>query len=160
MSTVRLRERMPSCKPLGIATLPGHALRFHKRSVDRSGKCTAFATDNEDNVIGVLFSFDPAERALLDRAEGVGNGYEHATVTVINDKGRRRKVLTYLATPDYIDESLKPYGWYKDFVLAGATEHDLPPEYVAEYIQSVETIDDPDKARDTKQRATLENRSG
>ncbi len=160
MSTVRLRERMPSCKPLGIATLPGHALRFHKRSVDRSGKCNAFAADNQDNVIGVLFSFDPAERALLDRAEGIGNGYEHATVTVINDKGRRRKVLTYLATADYIDDSLKPYGWYKDFVLAGATEHELPPEYVAEYIQSVETIDDPDKARDEKQRATLENPSG
>jgi hypothetical protein len=69
-------------------------------------------------VIGVLFSFDPAERAKLDEAEGVGSGYEHAIVTVINEKGRRRKVLTYLATPDYIDDRLKPYGWYKDFVLA------------------------------------------
>lgn len=61
-------------------------------------------------MIGVLFSFDPTERAKLDKAEGVGNGYAHATVTVVNDKDRRRKVLTYLATPDY---SLKPYGWYK-----------------------------------------------
>ncbi len=34
-------------------------------------------------------------------------------VTVINEKGRRQKVLTYLATPDYIDDSLKPYRWYK-----------------------------------------------
>jgi hypothetical protein len=42
MSTARLRERMPSCKPLGTATLPGHALRFHKRSTDKSGKCNAF----------------------------------------------------------------------------------------------------------------------
>ncbi|TXR49468.1 hypothetical protein [Phyllobacterium endophyticum] len=44
----------------------------------------------------------------LGKAVGDGNGYEHATV--INDKGRRRKVLTYLATPDYIDDSLKLYG--------------------------------------------------
>jgi hypothetical protein len=93
----------------------------------------------------------------LDEAEGVGSGYEHAMVTVINDKGRRRKVLTYLATPDYIDDSLKPYGWYKDFVLAGGREHDLPPEYIAEYIQSVEAIEDPNKTRDKKQRATLES---
>jgi AIG2-like family. len=100
MSTARLRKRMPSCKPLGIATLPGHALRFHKRSMDKSGKCNAFASGNDNSVIGVLFSFDPAERAKLDEAEGVGSGYEHAMVTVINDKGRRRKVLTYLATPD------------------------------------------------------------
>lgn len=106
-------------------------------------------------MIGVLFSFDPAERAKLDKAEGVGSGYEHATVTVINDKGHRRKVLTYLATPDYIDDNLKPYAWYKDFVLAGGREHDLPPGYIAEYIESVEAIDDPNEARDKKQRATL-----
>ncbi len=104
-----------------------------------------------------MFSFDPAERAKLDEAEGVGAGYEHEMVTVINEKGRRRKVLIYLATPDYIDDSLKPYGWYKDFVLAGAREHGLPTEYIAEYIQSVEAIDDPNKTRDKKQRATLAN---
>ncbi|MES0135200.1 gamma-glutamylcyclotransferase [Mesorhizobium sp. M0016] len=155
MSTARLRDRMPSCNPIGIATLPGHTLRFHKRSVDESGKCNAFATGDENSVIGVLFSFDPTERAKLDKAEGVGSGYEHATVTVINDKGRRRKVLTYLSTPDYIDDSLKPYSWYKDFVLAGGREHGLPPEYIAEYIQSVEAIEDINKRRNRKQRATL-----
>jgi len=157
MSTARLRKRMPSCKPLGIATLPGHAPRFHKRSMDKSGKCNAFASGNDNSVIGVLFSFDPAERAKLDEVEGVGSGYEHAMVTVINDKGRRRKVLIYLATPDYIDDSLKPYGWYKDFVLAGARQHGLPPEYIAKYIQSVEAIEDPNKTRNKKQRATLES---
>jgi len=155
MSTARLRKRMPSCKPLGIATLPGYALRFHKRSTDKSGKCNALASRNDNSVIGVLFSFDPAERAKLDEAEGVGSGYEHSMVTVINEKGRRRKVLTYLATPDYIDDSLKPYGWYKDLVLAGGREHGLPPEYMAEYIQSVEPIEDPNKTRDKEQRATL-----
>jgi hypothetical protein len=141
MSTARLRKRMPSCKPLGIAKLPGHALRFHKRSADKSGKCNAFASGNNNIVVGVLFSFDPAERAKLDEAEGVGRGYEHAMVTVINEKGRRRKVLTYLATPDYIDDSLKPYSWYKDLVVAGGREHGLPPEYIAEYIESVEAIE-------------------
>jgi hypothetical protein len=155
MSTARLRERMPSCKPLGLATLPGHALRFHKRSVDGSGKCNALATEDGESVIGVLFSFDPAARAALDKAEGVGSGYEHASVTVINEKGRRRKVLTYLAMPDYIDESLRPYGWYKEFVLAGAREHGLPPDYVAQHIESVEEIDDADNAREMRHRATL-----
>jgi hypothetical protein len=156
MSTARLRERMPSCKPLGTATLPGHALRFHKRSTDKSGKCNAFASGNEDSVVGVLFSFDPADRTKLDKAEGVGAGYEHVMVTVINEKGRRRKVLTYLATPDYIDDSLKPYGWYKDFVLSGGREHGLPPAYIAEFIESVESVEDLDERRANKQRATLE----
>jgi hypothetical protein len=93
-------------------------------------------------------------RAKLDQAEGVGSGYEHAMVTVINDKGRRRKVLTYLASPAYIDDNLKPYAWYKDFVLAGARKHCLPSEYLAEYVERVEAIDDPDKVRDKRQRAT------
>jgi cation transport regulator ChaC len=155
MSTARLSKRMPSCKPLGIATLLGHELRFHKRSTDKSGKCNAFASGDENSVIGVLFSFDPAERAKLDQAEGVGNGYEHAMVTVINDKGCRRKVLTYLATPDYIDDNLKPYSWYKDFVIAGGREHGLPPEYIAQYIQSVDAIEDPNRSRDKKRRAAL-----
>lgn len=155
MSTARLRTRMPSCKPLGIATLPGHSLRFHKLSTDGSGKCNAFASGNDDRVIGVLFSFDPAERALLDKAEGVGNGYEHAIVTVINEEGRRRKVLTYLATPDFIDDRIKPYSWYKDFVLVGAREHGLPPEYITHCIESVEAVDDPNTTRDKKHRATL-----
>jgi hypothetical protein len=123
--------------------------------VDKSAKCNACASGNDNSVIGILFSFDPAERAELDKAEGVGSGYEHAMVTVINDKGRRRKVLTYLATSDYIDDSLKPYGWYKDFVLAGGKEHGLPPEYIAEFIESVEAIEDPDETRDKKQRSRL-----
>lgn len=156
MSTARLRERMPSCKPLGIATLLRHELRFHKRSKDKSGKCNAYATDDpDDSVVGVLFSFDPKERSKLDKAEGVGNGYEHANVTVINDKGRRRKVLTYVATADYIDDALQPYDWYKDFVLAGAEEHALPEEYVDEFIRSVASIPDPNKGRDKRERATL-----
>ena len=141
--------------PSLIATLPGHALRFHKRSRDKSGKCNAFAVGDGQSVVGVLFSFDPVERAKLDKAEGVGNGYEHATVTVVNDKGRRRKVLTYLASPNAIDDSLAPYSWYKDFVLAGCAEHGVPTDYVAACVQSVEATEDSDRARDARERAKL-----
>jgi hypothetical protein len=157
MLTARLRQRMPSCRALGIATLPDHELRFHKRSRDKSAKCNAFAGGNNGRVIGVLFSFAPAERVRLDEAEGVGSGYEHATVTVIDQNGRRQEVLTYRATPDYIDDSFKPYSWYKDLVLAGGTEHGLPLAYVAACIQSVDAIEDPDPTRDKRERAVLGN---
>jgi hypothetical protein len=153
MSTARLIKRMPSCKPLGVATLLHHVLRFHKRSTDGSAKCNAFAS-SEDEVIGVLFSFDPVERVKLDEVEGLGKGYKHQTVTVINDKGRRLKVLTYIATPGHIDDSIKPYTWYKDHVLAGAHEHGLPPEYIAAHIDPVQATDDPDKKRELRERST------
>lgn len=155
MATARLRKRIPSCKPLSIATLPDHTLRFHKRGKDGSGKCNAFAGGGGNSVIGVLFSFDLAEQVDLDRAEGVGRGYERAEVTVIKDQNCTQKAMTYLATADYIDGKLQPYGWYKNFVLAGGWEHGLPPEYIAEYIQAIEAIVDPNKKRDVEQRATL-----
>ncbi|MHC2514612.1 gamma-glutamylcyclotransferase (GGCT)/AIG2-like uncharacterized protein YtfP [Bradyrhizobium diazoefficiens] len=118
--------------------MPRYTLRFHKRSSNGFGECNAFPSDDNNVVVGVLFSFDPAERARLDEVEGVGDGYEHSIVTIINEKGRRQKVLAYLATPEYIDDSLKPSDEYKDQVLAGASEHGLPSEYVTRYIQPAE----------------------
>lgn len=148
MSTAQLREHVPSCKPLGIATLPAHILRFHKLSMDKSGTCNAFANGTDDSVIGVLFSFDPAERAKLDVAEGVGAGYEHTIVTAINDHGRRRKVLIYIAISDYINDNLMPYSWYKDIVISGCIEHRLPSEYINKYIRSIDTVENFDIKED------------
>ena len=39
MSSVRLRARVNSAQPLGVARLPGHRLRWHMHSLDGSGKC-------------------------------------------------------------------------------------------------------------------------
>jgi hypothetical protein len=156
MATARLRGRMRSAEPLGLATLAGHELRFHKRSKkDGSGKGNAFATgDDASAVIGVLFSFNPAERLALDEAEGAGYGYEATTVTVIDQAGQPRDALTYLATPNVIDEGLNPYTWYKDHVLIGAREHQLQADYVATWIEAVEAVEDPDRERDRTERAT------
>ena len=40
----RLGDRAPSVELVGTAVLEGHALRFHKRGADGSGKCNALAT--------------------------------------------------------------------------------------------------------------------
>ena len=58
------------------------------------------------------------------------SGYEHAIVTVINDKGRRQQVLPYSPT-DPIDDGLEPL-LVQDVVLAGSKEHRLPPEQIAD----------------------------
>jgi hypothetical protein len=55
-------------------------------------------------------------------------------------------VCTYIADASFIDDSLQPYSWYKDFVLAGAEEHGLPAEYVESRIVAVHAIGDPDLA--------------
>jgi len=155
MLTARLRARVPSCRPLGVAWLPGHELRFHKRSKDGSGKCNALPAEGAAGVMGVLFSFDAIDRPGLDRAEGRGAGYDDTMVTVLDAKGRSLNVLTYLAHPDHIDNHLKPYGWYRDLVIEGSREHGLQQDYVARRIEAVEAIEDLDRARDAEERAVL-----
>ena len=118
MLTDRLRERVPSATAIGIGQLPGHALRWDKRSGrDGSGKCDAEATSQKDDVVwGVLFEFDPQEKPLLDRAEGVGAGYLEKTVNILTEDGPVTAV-TYCATDK--DPTLRPYHWYKALVIAG-----------------------------------------
>lgn len=44
------------------------------------------------------------------------------------------------------DSELRPYSWYKAFVVAGAKAAKLPEPYVAQ-LESVEAIQDPDRER-------------
>lgn len=71
MSTLRLRYRVKSAKPIGVAELEGFILRWHKKSKDGSGKCNAFPADGRA-LIGVVFEFDFKEKRALDVAEGLG----------------------------------------------------------------------------------------
>ncbi len=152
MSLSRLRERVPSAEILGCFTLNNHDLRFHKSSKDGSGKCDAFFTSDSDSVIyGVLFRIDPAEKSALDRAEGLGYGYETKEVTVTARDGTSVTAITYVATK--IDKNLKPYSWYVNHVLIGAKESSLPQDYIDSRITSVEAVEDYDRDRDAKQRA-------
>ena len=87
---------------------------------------------------------DLHHRAALDRAEGLGNGYEVKTVEVFADDRPGIRAFTYYATRT--DIALRPYAWYRQHVLQGARETGLPEHYVA-LIATIETIDDPDSAR-------------
>jgi hypothetical protein len=146
MSERRLRQRISSAKKIGVATLPGHQLVFHKKSEnDGSGKCDAYPTlVSNEVVIGVLFDLDRSEKLFLDGAEGIGVGYEQRTIGITLDNGSMYEAFAYFAI--CIDPSLKPYHWYKEHVLRGAVENRLPERYINS-IQCVESIDDPDSER-------------
>lgn len=98
--------------------------------------------DPADRVYGVLFRIAECESDDLDRAEGVGTGYVRGEVQVTGPEGTRAAV-TYIA--DNIDPDLRPYHWYKEFVVRGALEHKFP----AAYIRRLQTTDSrPDRNRD------------
>lgn len=152
MLTARLRERVPSAVAIGTGRLQGHVLRWQKRSRDGSGKCDARATGRiEDIVWGVLFEFNAVEKPALDRAEGLNNGYVERQVDVITDRGTV-SAIAYIATDS--DPSLRPYHWYKAFVVAGAREHGLPQEY-PQSLEGAPSVPDPDSARATRNERVL-----
>lgn len=133
MSTVRLRGRTPSARPVCIGRLPHHRRLWHKRGRDGSGKCdVVFAgADSDEAVWGVLFEIDEAEKAALHRAEGLGIGYLEKIVAVLTEAGVRH-AMTYQAKPGQTDATLRPFAWYKAHVVRGAREHRLPADCVRE----------------------------
>ena len=146
MCTNRLRDRVPSCRFYTVATLKRYTLKFHKRSTDGSGKCNAYFTDDlDDYIIGVVFEIDEADKSDLDDAEGLGGGYNERVVVVLTAKGTMGAHM-YIADPKAIDDLLTPYTWYKDFVVGGARQHELPEEYINR-LETIEALVDPDKVR-------------
>ncbi len=151
MSLARLRQRVPSACSLGCHILTGYDLRFHKAGRDGSAKCDAFFTSNANDVIyGVLFEIDPVEKTRLDKAEGLGNGYDEKRVQVTNTLNNVTDTFTYVAT--HINTSLHPFSWYLNHVLVGAHEASLPDHYVSEKFISIVSTEDPNRQRDRSER--------
>lgn len=151
MSLQRLRQRAPSARRVATAALGGHSLRFHKIGQDGSAKCDAFYTGAAtEQVLGVVFHIDPSDKAALDRAEGLGHGYQQKTVQVLTHCRKNLEAFTYYAL--MIDAELKPFSWYRQHVLIGCEENQLPPAYTAA-IAALEAIEDPDPARAVRELA-------
>ena len=152
MSLARLKQRAPSAVYIECYTLYQHDLRFHKAGNDGSAKCNAYFTgDDDDKVVGALFTINQSDKRALDQAEGLGNGYDEKVVRVFAKDGSSQRATTYIAS--HIGESLKPYSWYVNHVLIGAVEIALPEDYVREKIKVIETIEDKDSSRDKQQRS-------
>lgn len=143
MATERVRSRAPSARPVGVARLPRHVLRWHKRGRDGSGKCDISAADaaDTDAVWGVLFDIECTDKPRLDAAEGLGVGYDARTVQVLAESGSC-EALTYQARRSHIDARLRPTPWYKRHVVIGAREHGLPAAY-QRALAAIRTTEDP-----------------
>ena len=149
MSLCRLRSRTPTAYTVGVFFLNQHKLKFHKIGKDGSAKCNAHFTGAEADIIeGVVFELDPDEVAELDRAEGLGNGYEKKNVKVTDILGNTVEAFSYFATKT--NDSLLPFSWYTKHVLKGAESAGLSDGYIAQ-IEAVQTINDPDGLREQRE---------
>ena len=155
----RIEQRLGTCETLGVVSLDGYALRFHKRGRDGSGKCDAFHTgDPAHTLFGVVYALTAEQQRMLDDFEGPGYLCRDVTVRI---RSRMLTAYAYVARPAHVDADLRPFHWYKSIVLAGARTHGLPSGYVEE-IMSVPSNPDPDAVRDAHHVAMLDGgpRSG
>jgi gamma-glutamylcyclotransferase len=142
----RIKKRVPSARVLDNAILGGYALRFNKLSKDGSAKANIVpSADPRAVVYGVLYHLDEDERPRLDRAEGLGHGYQvrHVRVRRVGT-GAEEEAFTYVAAPEAIRDDLPPFRWYKDMVIKGATQNCFPESYVRQ-IDAVRAVDDPSR---------------
>lgn len=139
----RLKKRVPSARRLGTATLQGYTLRFNKVSKDGSGKANIVPSPDPRAVVyGVLYYLDDEERRQLDKAEGLGKGYQVRYLRVRRDGAvAEEEAFAYVGAPGAIRDDLPPFQWYKDVVIQGATQNRLPESYVR-HLESVEAIED------------------
>ena len=146
MSANRIRSRTPSAAVFGVFILQKHQLKFHKIGQDGSAKCNALFTGAAtDAVEGVVYEISIDEIEKLDRAEGLGNGYEKIWLEVVNTSGEKVHVFAYIATS--INNTLQPFSWYRKHVLEGARCAGLSTEYISA-IENVRAMSDPDAARE------------
>ena len=155
MLTRRLQARVPSAQPVGIGHVSEHRLRWHMPARDGSAKCDAEATGRAGDVVwGVLFRIHADEKRHLDEVEALGVAYRDALLKVCIPGGSLA-AFAYLALNTA--DNLKPYDWYKGFVVAGAIEHGLPGDYLRA-LRAVDALPDPDPRRSALNRRLLESR--
>jgi gamma-glutamylcyclotransferase len=150
MCSGRFRAYAVSPEGEGCATLlPAYRLLFNKRSQDGSGK--ANVEPRESSLVwGVLYTIPDSDLETLDRGEGTG--YRRVRMPVRISDADITEAWVYLASRPRNNAALRPYTWYKRFLVEGAREHALPPEYIAE-LERIEAVQDTDDQRDREKRA-------
>lgn len=143
MCTARIRERVPSATPLTTGYVSQRRLTFHKRGNDGSAKADAAHTGCVgDRIWGVVFSLKRVEKTILDDYE---LGYDDDEAIVVAGRSELSANI-YVARPETIDTSIKPFVWYHRFVIHGAIQHRLPTDYLKK-LHAIEAAADPNFER-------------
>ena len=133
------------------AVLPDHSLLFNKKSTDdRSGKANV-TTAAGSEVWGVLYTVPDADLDKLDKGEG---GYRRVRLPIRLTDNTPADAWVYVARKPNDDSALRPYTWYKRFLVEGAREHALPPDYI-DQLERIQAIQDQDQRRDRERRALV-----
>jgi hypothetical protein len=129
-----------ACTRAFAARVPGWRVVFDKPPLIPIGE--AFANvipDPEGVAFGVLFEITAADLEHLELTEGVliGN-YNRVQVNAHPLAEAASVIEAHTLTSTRRDASLLPSPRYMDLVIEGASEHGLPPDYIA-FLRTVPT---------------------
>jgi gamma-glutamylcyclotransferase (GGCT)/AIG2-like uncharacterized protein YtfP len=147
MNLNRLKERVPSANKLLNVFIKSYTIKCNKISTDGSSKANIIKTSNDDDIVwGVIFEIDDSEKPNLDEYE---RGYNESTLSFLDSENNPHQAQVYIADESAINEDLLPYDWYKEYIVSGAKENDLPQEYI-EKLEAINFIEDTDTERCNK----------
>ncbi len=126
MNARQMKRRCPGVIYAGRAVLRGHAFRINARGV-----ATVAADPGGRSVHGLLWKITAPHEEALDIYEGVREGMYFKREVEVEREGGGDPVwaLTYEATEKTAGP---PRKGYLERVVAGAREHGLPEEHLAE----------------------------
>ena len=157
MNINRLTQRVPSATKVSNVFLTGYKLMCNKVSRnDGSAKANIEKSDIATDIVwGILFEIDNNEKPMLDKAEGLGKGYNEDCLTFTDENNLKHIAQVYIADSKSINNCLVVYNWYKEFIVTGAIQNQLSADYISQ-LQSIPCIPDPDEKRSEKNYSILQ----
>ena len=121
VSRAQMEERGILWEDREFAVLLKYRLTFNKKSLRYPGFSVAnIVPERGSQVEGVLYRLSSAEMRKLDNYEV---GYSPVTVNVrAVESGQNEKALTYVASPEFVANDLRPPPEYIRLILEGARD--------------------------------------
>jgi gamma-glutamylcyclotransferase len=128
LNSAQFRTRAGMVLEESIGELKGYELRFNKKV--RGGTASAnIQPASGKSVRGVLYQISESAYRNLDRYEGAPVHYRRIEVQVTAADGHNVPAQAYIATK--VEKGLRPAPHYLQTIVDGATEHNLPADYIA-----------------------------
>jgi hypothetical protein len=133
-----MKRTAPSAKPIGRAYIPGYRLAFDKHSNTRRCDAANIRRDFSRMVWGYVYAINAEDEAALLSREG---GYSPLSATAwLNDVGAdaavMKEVFTFVGN-DECASACGPSAEYVDLILEGASQRELPADYVNSVLAAV-----------------------
>ena len=108
----QMHARCAGARLVGRAVLPNYALAFGGFSHRWGGAVASVVRSKGARVEGLLYELGDVDLRALDRFEGHPFAYERVVRFVLDEHGRRRRVMTYLQPEDTFEAWTPPQGYF------------------------------------------------